>query len=286
MRTRFAPSPTGLLHVGNALSALLCQQWAVANQAALILRIEDIDYTRCRSEYIQAIRDDLSWLGLHWQQEAPLQSQRLSVYEDALGTLRSMEAIYPCFCTRAEFRAMQVYSSWRCPGDCIHLPAATRKQYLDAKRLHAWRLDRDGALARAGPLSFCCDEFGKSHHIADMLDHDPIIARKDIQYSYHLAVVLDDAEQGITQVIRGVDLWQSTAVHQLLQALLQLPSPSYHHHPLLLDHDGNRLAKQFRSTTIRELQQAGVQPSRLREFLLHEECRWQPDSVIQLTRGA
>jgi len=271
LRTRFAPSPSGLLHLGNAYSALRCEQWAKQQQAQLVLRIEDIDHTRCRAPYIQAIRDDLKWLGVGWHHEAPLQSQRHDVYERALKQLEQQELIYPCFCTRSDFTHHPANnkgeSAWQCPQGCALLPSAARQQRM-VNQAYAMRLH--SATARqcvANDLTWY-DHHQQAHDVWTQLHDDPVIGRKDIRYSYHLCVVVDDAEQAITHVIRGMDLLASTAIHRLLQALLGLPSPLYEHHHLLLDDQGQRLAKTAASTALQDLQKKGVTGASLRQQLL------------------
>ncbi len=285
LSTRFAPSPTGFLHVGNALSALLCAQWASKHQAKLYLRIEDIDHTRCRADYIQAIRDDLQWLGIHWNKEMLLQSDRLIHYQKALDKLKNLSVIYPCFCTRANFAtAPKPALQWFCPQACVQLAKKERQQKLQ-QHTPAWRLHCQAAWQLVPQNITWQDNNGNHHRVKDNISQDPIIGRKDIQYSYHLAVVIDDAQQQISHVIRGTDLWLTTAIHRLLQALLGLPSPIYWHHPLLKDHHGNRLAKQSSSISLQELRHHGVQASKLREYLLHtHRPTWPPsNNVTQLT---
>jgi len=274
LRTRFAPSPTGLLHLGNAYSALCCEQWAKEQQAQLVLRIEDIDHTRCRAPYIQAIRDDLKWLGVTWQDEVPLQSQRLDVYKRALKQLEQQELVYPCFCTRSDFTHQppndSPKSDWQCPQGCAQLTSAVRQQRM-ANQPYAMRLH--GATARqcvANDLTWH-DHQQQPHDVWSQLHDDPVIGRKDIRYSYHLCVVVDDAEQEITHIIRGMDLLPSTAIHRLLQALLDLPSPLYEHHHLLLDNQGQRLAKTAASTALRELRESGTSATSIRQQLLNNQ---------------
>ncbi len=270
LRTRFAPSPTGLLHVGNAWSALQCARWAEEHGAELLLRIEDIDHTRCREAFVQAIIEDLDWLGIRFDGRISRQSERLDAYRAALDRLRALGVIYPCFCTRRDIQReiarmgqaphgqAPVY-----PGLCRRLGAAEREQRM-RRQPFAWRLDVARAQAIAGPLHWR-DERGLRHPVR--LRHDEVIGRKDIGFSYHLAVVVDDAEQRITHVIRGEDLRESAPLHRLLQALLGLPEPAYIHHPLLRDASNRRLAKRDGDTTLRGLREAGVNPERLRAWL-------------------
>jgi len=274
LRTRFAPSPSGLLHVGNAYSALICQVWAEKHHAELLLRIEDIDHTRCKPEYADAIFEDLDWLGLHWQASVRYQSRHLDDYQQAIQRLRDMDVIYPCFCTRKQItqeisrmasapHAEDTLPTY--PGICRALSAEEQNKRM----LHepfAWRLNTGRATAMAGEGLTWHDDMGGIHAIH--LDHDIIIGRKDIAFSYHLAVVVDDAMQGITHIIRGCDLASSTGIHRLLQQLLELPEPVYIHHPLLQDRDGKRLAKRNQATTLNSLRRMGVDAHKLGDFLL------------------
>ncbi|MDQ7000513.1 MAG: tRNA glutamyl-Q(34) synthetase GluQRS [Mariprofundus sp.] len=276
-RTRFAPSPTGLLHVGNAYSALLCQAWAKTHNAELLLRIEDIDHTRCRSEFADAIIEDLSWLGLRWQSPVRIQSMHLQDYRQAIHQLRDMGVIYPCFCTRKQIQqeimrmssaphAEAVMASY--PGTCRKLPANEQHDRMQHEPF-AWRLNIDKAMAHIGEDISWRDGSGCVYAVS--VEHDVVIGRKDIDFSYHLAVVVDDALQGISHVIRGQDLKESTGIHRLLQKLLGLPEPVYVHHPLLCDQDGERLAKRNGATTLKGLRQTGVDVMKLRDFLTAAE---------------
>jgi len=273
LRTRFAPSPTGLLHVGNAYAALQCQRWAGQYSAELLLRIEDIDHTRCRPEFATALIEDLRWLGLQWQGEVIYQSHRRQAYDDAIARLREMEVIYPCFCTRQQIGreiarmasaphsedAVVVY-----PGTCRKLSPGEQQQRMQQQPF-AWRLDAAKAMQVAGDGLTWRQASGQTHPVR--VHDDIVIGRKDIGVSYHLAVVVDDAAQAITHVIRGSDLAASTPIHRLLQALLGLPEPTYIHHPLLLDANGMRLAKRNRATTLDSLRRMGVQAPELCKFL-------------------
>ncbi len=269
-RTRFAPSPTGRLHVGNAWSALQCARWAEEHGAELLLRIEDIDHTRCREAFVQGILEDLDWLGLRFDGRIVRQSERTDAYRQALDRLRALDVVYPCFCTRRDIqreiaRMGQAPHGQAAayPGICRRLDAAERARRMrDAP--FAWRLDVARAQAIAGLLHWR-DERGLRHPVR--LHHDEVIGRKDIAFSYHLAVVVDDAEQQISHVIRGEDLRPSAPLHRLLQALLGLPDPVYIHHPLLRDASGRRLAKRDGDTTLQGLREAGVRPERLRAWL-------------------
>jgi glutamyl-Q tRNA(Asp) synthetase len=287
LRTRFAPSPTGLLHVGNAYSALTCQRWAEQHHAELLLRIEDIDTTRCRPQYTDALIEDLCWLGLRWHGPVRRQSEHAADYAHALDRLRQKELIYPCFCTRADIRreiarmasAPHAGEHEHYPGTCRHLSREERQERM-WRQSYAWRIDAERALAVAGDMLTWADGHGRRYPVH--IGSDIVIGRKDIGFSYHLAVVVDDAIQGITHVIRGSDLAESTGIHRLLQALLDLDPPTYIHHELLCDDDGQRLAKRHQGTTLRGLRQAGMTAEALRNCLSHSPPRWpctgDPDS--------
>ena len=262
MRTRFAPSPTGFLHLGHAHSALTA--FRLGNP--MILRIEDIDPGRCRPEFITAILDDLTWLGLTWEQPVRQQSQHLADYQAALDCLRQRNLIYPCFCTRTDIARSghaphgpdgPVY-----PGTCRLLSPARRQDRQDRGDIFCLRLDMAQAITQAGPLTWIDQRTGPQQ--ADPAPFgDVVLARKDTPTSYHLAVVVDDALQAIDLVTRGQDLFAATHVHRLLQALLDVPTPIYHHHPLILGADGVRLAKRDRAQTLRSLRQQGFTPSQI-----------------------
>jgi glutamyl-Q tRNA(Asp) synthetase len=260
--SRFAPSPTGRLHYGHAYSAVRAHDLARAAGGRFLLRIEDIDPGRARAEHIEGIIEDLRWLGLGWDGEPLLQSRRLPVYAEALGRLRAMGLAYPCFCTRAEIAAEIAASASaphgpdgpHYPGTCRRLTAAEREARMGEP--HAWRLDMARAAELAGPLFWHDAEAGRIE--AEPLVHgDVVVARKDAPTSYHLAVTVDDAAQGVTDVVRGIDLFAATHVHRLLQALLGLPTPRYHHHPLLTDAQGRRLAKRDGAPSLADLRAAG-----------------------------
>lgn len=290
LRTRFAPSPTGYLHIGNAYSALLCQQWAQRYQAELLLRIEDIDFTRCRSEYAAGLTEDLEWLGMSWNGEVRYQSKHLDAYAHALGRLREEGLVYPCFCTRREIQR-EIKSAGIAPhaedmpeiypGSCRLLSSGEREKCLKDGLPFAWRLDVQAALRHCEELG--CGElnwqdgYGISHAVRPALN-DAVIGRKDIGVSYHLAVVIDDAAQEITHVIRGEDLKGSTGLHRLLQAVLDLPSPVYIHHRLLCNEVGERLAKRNGAPSLRRLRTSGIPADTLRHLLLRDDgaapARW------------
>lgn len=248
--TRFAPSPTGRLHMGHAFSAICAHDHARARGGRFLLRIEDIDGTRSRPEHVATIVDDLRWLGLAWDGEVVFQSARLDRYAAALARLRTMGLLYRCYCTRAEIAgalsaphgAVAVY-----PGTCRGAPAR------DAP--HCWRLDMAAAVARAGDLSWI--DHGRVVANAALAQGDVVLARKDAPASYHLAVTVDDAAQGVTDVVRGRDLFTATHVHRVLQALLELPVPRWWHHDLLTGADGERLAKRHGAPTLAAMRAAG-----------------------------
>lgn len=288
MVTRFAPSPTGRLHVGHAWSALMAKDVAEAAGGILRLRIEDIDGARSRAEHIDGIIEDLRWLGINWDGEIIFQSQRLDHYAAALDRLRDMDLLYPCFCTRADIMASTtaphgpegpIY-----PGTCRMLSDREREERIAVGEAHAWRIDMAKATARVGvlewkafvpsPARFELVENGALKVSAGanrmgpvvtppLLHGDVVLARKDAPASYHLSCTLDDAAMGVTHVLRGSDLQAVTDIHRLLQALLGLPSPAYLHHPLLLGPDGRRLAKRAGSIALADLRGEGVDPLRL-----------------------
>jgi glutamyl-Q tRNA(Asp) synthetase len=269
--TRFAPSPTGHLHLGHAHSALI--GWRVAREAGgrFLLRIEDIDGTRCRAEFAAAILDDLAWLGLDWDGAVRVQSEHLADYRAALDRLAAQGLLYPCFCTRAAIKAELDRAAAAphgpegppYPGTCRALAADQRAQRIAAGESFALRLDVAAALALTGPLWW--EDDGTGRVTADPASHgDVVLARKDTPTSYHLAVTVDDALQGVSLVTRGDDLFAATHVHRLLQALLGLAVPRYRHHRLLTDADGRRLAKRDRALTLRALRAAGRSPEEVR----------------------
>jgi len=259
--TRFAPSPTGWLHLGHAHSALFAWTEARRQGGRFLLRIEDIDRARARPEFEAAIHEDLAWLGLDWERPVRRQAEHFEDYAAALARLEGERLIYPCFCTRAEIaaagQAPHGLEHGSYPGTCRHLPAAQRRERVEAGQPYALRLDAGEAAGRTCPLAFSDRAHGRIA-VDPFLLGDVVLARKDTPASYHLAVTLDDALQGVTLVTRGEDLLPATHVHRLLQALLGLPEPAYHHHPLLRDEAGKRLSKRDGALAIRALRGAGV----------------------------
>ncbi|WP_298090219.1 tRNA glutamyl-Q(34) synthetase GluQRS [uncultured Sphingomonas sp.] len=255
--TRFAPSPTGRLHLGHALSAVRAHAMARATGGRFLVRIEDIDGTRSRPEHVETILADLRWLGLEWD-DLTFQSQRLALYAAALDALRERELVYPCFCTRAEIAASASAPHGMAPvypGTCRTLPPAERAARMAMP--HCWRLDMARAVALAGPLMWRDAIAGEVAAVPEA-QGDVVLARKDAPSSYHLAVSVDDAAQGVTDIVRGADLFDATHVHRLLQALLNLPVPRYHHHPLILGADGQRLAKRHGAPALADLRAQGM----------------------------
>jgi len=281
---RFAPSPNGLLHLGHALSALLNFDMAREAGGRFLLRIEDIDATRCRPEYEQAIYDDLAWLGLTWEEPVRRQSEHLEQYREMLGRLDSQGLLYPSFESRAEIAA-QVAERERhgtrardpdgapiYPGKARGLEPTERQRRIAAGEHYALRLDTALARARTGPLSWSETGLGpnkESGVIAAAPEQwgDVVLGRKELPTSYHLSVTLDDARQGVTHAVRGQDLFWSTSIHRLLQALLGLSVPLYHHHRLVLDAQARKLSKATRATALRELREQGATPGDIRRMV-------------------
>lgn len=264
--SRFAPSPTGYLHLGHGYSAWM----ALQKSDRLLLRIEDIDRTRCRAQYVDGIREDLEWLGINYEPDIRFQSDRWDAYADALDRLRGYGVLYPCFCTRKEI-AEEIARSPSAPhgpegplypGICRQLSTDERTARLAAGMPHAWRLDVAKARILVGPLSWDDDKHGRQQARPDMLG-DGVLARKDIATSYHLAVVVDDAAQDVDLVVRGEDLMSATHIHRLLQALLDLPVPRYCHHGLLTDDRGKRLAKRNGVPSLWDMRREGMQAQAL-----------------------
>jgi len=266
--TRFAPSPTGLLHLGHAYAALVAQDAAKAKGGTFLLRLEDIDVGRCRPEFADAIEEDLHWLGLEWATPVMQQSDRLAAYADAIAELEAKSLLYPCFCTRKDIQQeiKQASSAPHVapagpdgpiyPGICRDLPVAERDQRVAAGESFALRLKMDLAIQEAGRLTWT-DDTGETTSATPEIFGDLVLARKDIPTSYHLAVVVDDAAQGITLVTRGADLRPATHVHRLLQALLNFESPNYHHHRLVTDSNGKKFSKRDEAVTLRHLRESG-----------------------------
>lgn len=293
--TRFAPSPTGLLHLGHAFSALTAWQAAKAAAGEFLLRIEDIDRTRTRPEYEAAIYEDLTWLGVTWSEPVWRQSERLGVYAAALERLASLRVTYPCCCTRADIRAAlsapQEGTTPFPPDDTVYPGTCRGRDMAECGPGDAIRLDVGRALAVLGGRKLTWRETGPARggtHVVDLevmrRIGDVVLARKDIgAAAYHLAVVVDDAAQGVTHVIRGEDLLESTPVHRLLQALLDLPVPVWHHHRLVRDETGKRLAKRNDTCAIRTYRKAGRTPE---EVLRIARCAAQRVAVLTLVQLA
>jgi glutamyl-Q tRNA(Asp) synthetase len=275
--TRFAPSPTGYLHLGHAFAAITAFETARRADGRFLLRIEDIDTTRCRPEFEAAIYEDLAWLGIGWEEPVLRQSSRFDEYRAALARLNAMGLVYPCFCTRAEIaaeiaRAIEAPhgpEGPHYPGTCKSLSELEQQTRMQSGAAYALRLDVQKAAERAGALSF--DEQGSGAHgehgsipVNPLLFGDIVVARKDVPASYHLAVVVDDAHQGVTLVTRGNDLFAATHVQRLLQALLGLPAPAYAHHRLILDEHGRKFSKRDTAVTLRALREQGATPEDVR----------------------
>jgi glutamyl-Q tRNA(Asp) synthetase len=279
---RFAPSPNGYLHLGHALSALRNFDLARAAGGRFLLRIEDIDAARCRPDYEQAIYDDLAWLGITWEQPVRRQSAHFDEYGAALARLDAMGLVYPSFESRGEIArlvaARETHAPWPrdpdgaplYPGDARALAPSERRRRMEAGDPYALRLDMAAAIARTGALSWGetgAESEAGSVAAAPQMWGDVVLARKETPTSYHLAVVVDDARQGVTHVVRGQDLFWSTSVHRVLQALLDLPAPSYHHHRLILDAEGKKLSKSTRATALRALRESGATAADIRRMV-------------------
>ncbi|GAB4236672.1 MAG: tRNA glutamyl-Q(34) synthetase GluQRS [Methyloligellaceae bacterium] len=281
---RFAPSPNGALHLGHALSALITYERAKAAGGRFLLRIEDIDTARCHPEHEAQMLEDLAWLGLEWEEPVRRQSEHFQDYVAAADRLRAMDILYPCFASRREIGeaahrrgpdhprdpdGVPLY-----PGLCRDLDRQEAAARIARGEPHAWRIHMERALAALGEqgargLSFTeLDPHGQARRIEAEPERwgDAVIVRKDVPASYHLAVVVDDALQGVTHVTRGEDLFAATHLHRLLQALLGLPAPRYSHHPLLLDPQGRKLSKSQGAPGIAALRQAGHTPEAVREM--------------------
>ena len=251
IRTRFAPSPNGHLHLGHAYAAIVAHDLARERGGEFLLRIEDIDGPRSRAELTDEFAADLTWLGLAWDGAVRFQSARLQSYRAAAETLRAQGLLYPCACTRAEIADAATETG---PDGPVY-PGTCRTRDVDPEDA-AWRLDMKAATALAGQLEWRDERAGPQLARPDLLG-DVVLVRKDLPASYHLAATLDDAADGITLVTRGRDLFAATHVHRLLQALLGLPEPVWHHHPLLVEVDGNKLAKRRGSPSLTDRRRAG-----------------------------
>jgi glutamyl-Q tRNA(Asp) synthetase len=264
--TRFAPSPTGELHLGSAYSALVAWKRAREGNGTFLLRIEDIDIRRSRREFERSILADLEWLGLAWDGAVRRQSEHFGDYGKALDSLSTRGLIYPCFCTRADIAASagapQGPDGPIYPGTCRHRTVEERRRLIAEGREFCLRLDAGKAAAEAGAYHFVDEGRGRIEG-EPMLFGDVVLARKDTPTSYHLAVTVDDQLQGVTLVTRGEDLLPSTHVHGLLQRLLGYDTPAYAHHRLLLGPDGKRLAKRDSSLTLRALRESGLTPAQV-----------------------
>jgi glutamyl-Q tRNA(Asp) synthetase len=273
--TRFAPSPTGRLHRGHAFSALFAHAQAQGDR--FVLRIEDIDRGRCRPEFTDAIFEDLEWLGLRWEQPVRRQSAHMADYSTALAKLETMGVLYKCFCTRADIKREIAAAASAphfdpsapeplYPGTCRKRSPSEAQELVAAGTAYALRLNLAAALAVTGPLAWHDRAAGPQIARPDLLG-DAVLARKDVPASYHLAATLDDHLQGIALVTRGQDLFAATHLHCVLQKLLGLATPAYHHHKLLNDEGGQRLAKRAGSPSLRDLRQSGVTAAALRAEL-------------------
>lgn len=272
--TRFAPSPTGYLHLGHAYAAIFAETQARQADGRFILRIEDIDEIRCKAEFEEAIFEDLQWLGLHWENPVRRQSEHLARYAEAIEKLKKLGLVYPCFCTRREIKAEieraggaphglegPIY-----PGTCQHLSDKERNDRVNDGEVHALRLNMARAIEITEVLSWQDRKLGKQPVKLDKFG-DIILARKDIPTSYHLSVTIDDALQGITLITRGEDLADATGIHRLLQSVLGYDVPAYLHHPILTDSEGKRFAKRDQSVTIRSLRTSGKTPDDIRSMI-------------------
>jgi glutamyl-Q tRNA(Asp) synthetase len=281
---RFAPSPNGYLHLGHAYSALLNFDMARAVGGRLLLRIEDIDAARCRPEFEQAIFEDLEWLGLTWEHPVRRQSEHFAAYAAAIAKLEAQRLLYPGFESRSEINALvaerERHGSWPrdpdgaplYPGKAETMAPAERARRRGAGEPFALRIAMDTAIERAGALTWMETGSGPDGQsgrgaAAPQLWGDVVLARKELPTSYHLAVVVDDALQGVTDVVRGQDLFWATGIHRLLQTLLGLPGPVYHHHRLILDADERKLSKATRATSLRELRAGGASPAEIRRMV-------------------
>jgi glutamyl-Q tRNA(Asp) synthetase len=272
--TRFAPSPTGHLHLGHAFSALFAAEAARKAGGQFIVRIEDIDAGRCRTDYTDSILDDLSWLGLRWQSPVRHQSRHMDDYAQALDSLKERDLLYPCFCTRADIRneidaaghAPHGPDGPLYPGTCRTLSRDERNERIVQGIAFALRLDVKKACAQSGLLTWHDIDKGPIPATPEIFG-DVVLARKDVPASYHLAVTHDDHAQKISLVTRGLDLFEATHIHRLLQALLGLDTPDYCHHRLLVDAAGRRFAKRDKAPTLNALRQSAVTPDEVFEMI-------------------
>ncbi len=274
MRTRFAPSPTGLLHLGHAYAALVARDLAHQHDGEFLLRMEDIDTTRVRATYYDSIQEDLQWLGIEWSQPIIKQTDRLNAYTAALSKLQEIGAVYPCFCTRREIttelsnilHAPHGPEGAHYPGTCRNLSKSEITRNIQNGLTPSWRLHTNYLKKNLPKLQFQDQQYGKISVDLDLLG-DVILARKDIGTSYHIAVVVDDAWQNISHVTRGEDLLHSTHIHRVLQALLNYPSPEYLHHPLLCNDEGIRLAKRNNAYALQHYRAQGMNVAEVLKLL-------------------
>ena len=275
---RFAPSPNGYLHLGHAYSAWLNATLAEAMGGRFLVRIEDIDVTRCTPELTEACLYDLAWLGLSWEQPVRVQSEHLDDYAAALNRLKARGLLYPCFCTRRDVAAASMEhdpdGAPLYPGTCKPLPEDEAAHRMAEGEAHSWRLDMQRALDAITSTPLHYERFwldtGEREPVRAQPQRwgDAILARKETPTSYHLSVVVDDALQGVTHVVRGKDLEAATCLHRLLQTLLDLPTPRYHHHALLTTEAGDKLSKSKGHEALKDLRERGVLPLEVREMLL------------------
>lgn len=274
---RFAPSPNGHLHLGHAYSALLNARMASETGGRFLVRIEDIDLARCTEALVRDCLEDIAWLGLEWEQPVLRQSRHFSRYSAVAAELEGEGLAYPCFCTRGEIAAAangqrDPDGAYLYPGTCRHLSAEARAHRIGGGAPFALRLDMHKAMQTIGGSSLEWREVEGAHPARAVAAHPPqwgdvVLVRKDCPTSYHLSVVIDDAFQGVTHVVRGQDLFEATAVHTVLQALLALPAPLYHHHPLIRDAEGRKLSKSEASTPLRQLRRQGASAADIRARL-------------------
>lgn len=286
-RLRFAPSPTGHLHIGHAASAFFTWDQAEQNPESFLLRLEDIDAARCRPEFERSIKEDLHWLEIEWKNEPRRQSEHWEDYKKKIEILKEKELLYPCFCTRKDIlkegegsvAAPHGPGGSLYPGRCKNLDRGERDDRLARGDPYALRLNMSLAIRQAsGPLTWFDRGKGRQKAAPEILG-DVVLARKDVPASYHLCVTHDDALQDITLVTRGEDLWEATHLHRLLQDILGYPVPEYHHHPLLLDRHGVRFAKRDRGVTLRQLKEKGFSPQDLR-LMIQTRCLDRLDGYV------